>query len=232
MSLQTIARNPSTNFGTTSGEGLRARRRTKLLLLNRAPTDLGTATGARWVDLPYSFFGESTVSCSAFKNPGAAVDQEPEDTRRAISELRRISGLTWEQLSQLFEVSRRSVHLWASGRPLRAENEARLMRVLEVVRYADRGDARSNRRVLLNADRGLSPFNLLMGERFDDAKVALGQGVGRAAPLRSELSSEAKAARRPLPPESLFDAKHDLVHVEPGGARGARTARNRRRGRS
>jgi hypothetical protein len=47
---------------------------------------------------------------------------------------------------------------------------------------------------------------------------------------RTELSAEAKAARKPLPPEELFDAKQDRVHRETGRARAARTVRNKRRG--
>ena len=62
-----------------------------------------------------------------------------EATRKAVSELRRISGLTWEQLAGLFGVSRRAVHFWASGKPLNATNHQRLMRVLDVVRGADVG---------------------------------------------------------------------------------------------
>lgn len=49
-------------------------------------------------------------------------------------------------------------------------------------------------------------------------------------PARAELSAEAKAARKPLPPEELFDAQNDRVHREPGRARAARTVRNKRRG--
>src|SRR5262245_8901698 len=34
----------------------------------------------------------------------------------AVMEIRRRSGLTWEELGDLFGVSRRSVHHWASGK--------------------------------------------------------------------------------------------------------------------
>ncbi len=46
------------------------------------------------------------------------------------------------------------------------------------------------------------------------------------------LSAAAKAERKPLPPEELFDAKSERVHREPGRARAARTVRNKRRGSS
>ena len=57
----------------------------------------------------------------------------PERTRRAISELRRISGLTWHQPGQLLGMSRRSVHYWASGKPLNAGNQERLTRVFSTL---------------------------------------------------------------------------------------------------
>ena len=232
MSPQTILASPSASTGTTSGEDSYTQLHSRLLLLNRAPTDLGTAPTMRWGGLRYIYDAASTVSCAALQDRTRADSGESAPTRQAISELRRISGLTWEQLGELFEVTRRSVHFWASGRPLSAANEERLMRVLDVVIYADRGNARSTRRALLNPQGGLSPFDLLVAQRFDEARSALGRGSGRTAPARTELSSAAKAARRPLPPESLFGAEHNPVHREPGRARIARTARNKRRGRS
>ena len=45
-----------------------------------------------------------------------------------------------------------------------------------------------------------------------------------------KLCSAAKAARKPLPPAELIEAKHDRVHREPGRARPARTVRTKRRG--
>ena len=86
---------------------------------------------------------------------------EPGATRRAISELRRISGLTWQQLGQLLGVSRRSVHYWASGKPLNAGNQKRLMRVLDIVRTAYRGSARGTRAALLDAGEGTTPLDML-----------------------------------------------------------------------
>ena len=156
--------------------------------------------------------------------------RELEATRRAISELRRISGLTWHQLGQLLGVSRSSVHYWASGKPLKADNEERLMRVLDIVRSADRGSARGTRAVLLDASGGATPFEMLAARRFDDARRALGRGRARQVPALAGLSAEAKAARMPLPPEELYDAKSERVHRDLGRARAARAVRNTRRG--
>lgn len=157
------------------------------------------------------------------------MEIETEATRRAVSELRRISGLTWEQLAGLFGVSRRSVHFWASGRPLNATNHERLMRVLDVVRHADRGTARSTRAALLDARGGSTALEMLADQQFQEARIALGQGRPRLVPALTPLSEAARTARKPLPPDELYDAKSDRVHQEPGRGRAARTARGQRR---
>src|SRR4028119_75314 len=68
----------------------------------------------------------------------------PEATQKSLSKLRRLSGLTWEQLAKLFNVSRRTLHFWASGQPLSRFNEEQLNRLLEAIQYIDRGSANLN----------------------------------------------------------------------------------------
>ena len=156
--------------------------------------------------------------------------ESSEGTRRAVSELRRLSGLTWDQLGQLFKVTRRSVHFWASGKPLNAMNEQRLLQVLEVVRWADRGDARSNRSAMFEVCDDNTPFDLLAAGKFDTAKNLLGPGPRRRRIELGQLSHAAKADRRPPPPEELIDAVHDDVRHDVGRGRAARTVRNKLRG--
>jgi len=159
------------------------------------------------------------------------METETEVTRRAVSDLRRISGLTWAQLAKLFGVSRRSVHFWVSGKPLNAVNHQRLMQVLNVVRHADRGTARGTREALLAAREGTTAFDMLADQRFGEARIALGRGRTRLVPTLTPLSEAAQAARKPMPPDELHDAKSDRVHQELGRGRAARTARGQRRGR-
>jgi len=149
-------------------------------------------------------------------------------SERALSELRRISGLTWGQLAQLFEVSRRSIHFWASGKPLSAANEERLLKALDVVRSADRGEAGRNRAALFASFEGVTPFDLLKQKQFGAALSALGEGVVRQNTERSPLSSEAKAKRLPPPPESLVAFAQEVVH-KPGRGRVAKVARAKSR---
>ena len=53
------------------------------------------------------------VSAAAETGTAAIIDDASETTRCAISELRRIGGLTWAELGQLFGVSPQSIHSWA-----------------------------------------------------------------------------------------------------------------------
>ena len=187
------------------------------------PTRLWGAPYVRELEATASGFG---------RQQHAQTRDDAESTRQAISELRRISGLTWEQLGALFDVSRRSVHFWASCKPLNADNEQRLMQVLDVVRAADRGDARSTRAALFEVNDGTTAFALLAAKGFEKARAMLDVGAARPRPALAELSAAAKAARKPLPPEELIDAQHDRIHRDRGPVRAACTVRNKWRGSS
>ena len=160
-----------------------------------------------------------------------SIDSEhAEATRAGVVELRRLSGLTWEQIGELFGVSRRSIHFWASGKALSAGNETRLLRILDVVRRGSRATASQTRLALLEPTYGISPFDLLVELKFQEAGDRL--GLHAAMPSRSvvPLSAEARLERIPLSPEELVDAQHERVHRDVGISRAARTARAGGRG--
>ena len=236
MNPESSVRESAVRDGTTSlvgRAGIRDRASLSVIMVSGALSVAGTSSAEPttiW-GAPYIHVPDTTASGPGRDAVATQTKSETEATRKAVSELRRISGLTWEQLAGLFRVSRRSVHFWASGKPLNATNHQRLMRVLDVVRGADRGTARSTRAALLDARDGTTAFELLAAQRFREARVALGRGRTSAFPVLAPLSAAARSARRPLPPEELYDAKSDRVHQEPGRARAARTARDQRRGR-
>lgn len=69
------------------------------------------------------------------------------------------SGLTWDQIARLFNVSRRSVHLWLAGGKMSAANEERLVAIESYVSSLD-GDPDARRRRLLSAtETGMSFFD-------------------------------------------------------------------------
>jgi transcriptional regulator with XRE-family HTH domain len=134
----------------------------------------------------------------------------------ALMELRQRTGLTWDRLASLFGVDRRSVHFWASGRPLSSANAERVARVLSLVRSVDRGAPDATCLWLLTPDKtGLTPFELLRQRRYDEIELPPGgRHVERPTPPR--LSPEAAAERAPSPPDQLVGACEDNVHVERG----------------
>ena len=146
----------------------------------------------------------------------------------AIAELRRLSGFTWEQLSRLFKVSRRSLHFWASGKPMTPGNEEHLHRLLAVMRKVDRGSASANRAALLAVQPdGSIPFDLLAEGQYDRAVARVGPGRAPARVVPPPLSEEEKAARRPRLPDELAGALQDRVHADRGRLLAARPVRTR-----
>jgi len=158
-------------------------------------------------------------------NSGFSVELR-EPAPAAIAELRRLTGSTWEQLARLFNVSRRSVHFWASGSKMTAENSAHLERVLDTVRLIDRGSITENRAALLaTRDDGSTLLDQLAAGNYDVVISALGHGRQRVASATIVLSPAAKAARMPRPPEELVDALQDRVHEDAGPVRAGRSVR-------
>lgn len=146
-------------------------------------------------------------------------------TAGAILEIRRRSGLTWEELANLFDVSRRSVHHWASGKAVTPRHDQLIRRVLATIRQLDRGEAMRTRDLLLTPDAdGVPIFDLLKAERFDEAIARVGAMPQRVRLSLTEISQEALRARRPAPPASLVGALHDRPDI-PGKARVARAVR-------
>lgn len=83
-------------------------------------------------------------------------------TAQLITEMHEASGLTWDQIARYFGVSRRAVHLWASGGRMTASNEellTHLVRAVQALRHLEIGD---RRQALLRTDAGL---NIIDAER-------------------------------------------------------------------
>lgn len=153
----------------------------------------------------------------------------PETTQKALSELRKLSGLTWEQLAKLFNVSRRSLHFWASGQPLSRFNEEQLSRLLDTLQYIDRGSASLNRSLLLRADDNDNPlFDLLVAGKYEEFKQIVGVGNAPQKLQLGSLSEAAYAERMPQSPADLVGALQDPIHKDLGQARPARVARSRK----
>ncbi len=153
-----------------------------------------------------------------------------EVTQKAIHEIRKVTGLTWEKLAKLFNVSRRTLHFWASGKRLNSFNEEQLNLLLDTIRYIDRGSASLNRNLLLMPLRdGIVPFNLLVVGKYQEVKNLLGSGNAPQKPKLNPLSEDAVKSRTPISPENLVDALQEPIHREVGRSRPVRSVRSRRK---
>jgi transcriptional regulator with XRE-family HTH domain len=135
--------------------------------------------------------------------------------REAIFELRRLTGLTWEELAEVMSVSRRSLHLWANGQRIYASNEKRLRDLVSAMRTLDRGTARENRALLISPRPGGGVFSDLLREgRFAEALALAGRGNGR--PRVSEKTSAEPLPTASVSVEDSFNTRSDRVHIDEG----------------
>jgi len=188
-------------------------------------------TAPRSTTTSQEILDQNLAAASEMTTSGIAIasTSSPEATQKALSELRRLSGLTWEQLAKLFNVSRRSLHFWASGQPLSRFNEEHLNRLLGTIRYVDRGSASLNRSLLLRPDGNGNPlFDLLVVGKYEEFKRIVGSNNALRRPLLGALSEDSHAAYMPQNPADLVDALQEPIHREVGRSRPARTARSRK----
>ena len=145
-------------------------------------------------------------------SPPILLRGKPEPVRhgRSVAEIRRLSGLTWDELAGLMHVSRRSLHHWVSGKSVSAEHQTRLQRLLAALRRLDRGDSSQNRNLLLTPDdTGALLLDLLKAGQYDAAVTAVGQASPSRVSPRTALSATARASRMPPAPAALVEAKPD-----------------------
>lgn len=151
-----------------------------------------------------------------------------EVSRKAVMEIRRLTGFTWEQLAKLFNVSRRTLHFWASGQKLNSFNEEQLYLLLDTIRYINRGSASLNRNILLEPiDNEKRPFDLLIAGKYRQVKDILGSINLPKKPELTPLSEEALRLRKPLDPETLVSADPTPVNYKRvGRSRPAKSIRS------
>ncbi len=159
---------------------------------------------------------------------GVASETTTADGTRGVAEVRRISGLTWDQLARVLGVARRSLHFWASGKPMLPTNQERLQRVLCTVRTIDRGTATENRRLLLEAGPGgVIALDLLAAGRFEDVARLLGTGTGPRGAATPAVSDLALQRRRPQTIADRAASSADRDHRDTGATRTVRVVRRK-----
>ena len=135
----------------------------------------------------------------------------------AVLEIRRRSGLAWEQLAILFHVSKRNVCRWASGKSPSSQHTEEIIQILAAIRHIDTGSQSSTRQRLLGLDAvgGESLFELLLSRRFGEfmSRAPKTHRVERNRMV--SLTPEALNAFRIQSPMLLLDAIQERPDVLP-----------------
>ncbi len=205
---------------TSSGGSFAPVRR--MIVVGSLLAALGTSSGAEplgseeLTPVPAEIQTNSGISSAAPMRPGLA-----------IGKLRRLSGLTWDELARLFGVSRRSLHFWASGRGMSSSNDEHLQRSLGIMLRIDRGTARANRSALMSVQGdGVIPFDVLMRGEYESVVARIGEAANRGRATLSPLSEEEKAARTPRPPADYISDRKDSGYRDAGRSRIAKSVRS------
>ena len=135
-----------------------------------------------------------------------------------LFDLKSTSGLTWDELSKLFNVSRRSLHHWMNGKPLTPENEATLGRLRAFVLLVGKTDHLQTRGTLLSPTmRGKTIYDLLRGGDFDIASKELSR-------LPSPIKTKAVVLPDPGRPHPMayLEQADITLSARPAGAIGRR----------
>ncbi len=134
-----------------------------------------SSTSTWWAEpqrAPTLVIGPVIVSAAS---PSVAVESvEPQTTASMLEHVRDMSGLTWDQISKIFGVSRRSIHLWAAGARMSAANEARLVRLEADIAALPGTTPDERRHLLLGSQIGRSVF-----DDYRHSRASSGQDINR-----------------------------------------------------
>lgn len=134
---------------------------------------MGLAPGATYATIPDASRFRYHVEATAIPEFRASANIERSlSLHECVLEIRRLSGLTWEEIAKIFGVSRRSINNWALGGRLTEENAEKVRRVLANMRMLyDSSPARTAG--ILRGMRGETPiFEVLPSMKITDGSRA------------------------------------------------------------
>jgi len=130
----------------------------------------------------------------------------------ALKELRHRTGLTWDQLAELFDVTRRSVHSWNNGNAMRPEHVQTLRRLVAFSRHVDRGLPSLTKAALFTPnDSGQIPFKALAKGDFAGAVVSMRSSSAKLPFLSEPPLKPVGSYARQRRPMDMVDITHERV---------------------
>lgn len=167
-------------------------------------------------------FAQPVETSSTRTAPALVIEPMGVSSAEAILELRRLSGLTWDELARLFDVSRRAVHHWASGSTMTAAHLHHVHQTLHLVRRLSQGaSSLSRERILTPLPSGASCLDLLRAGDYAGVESVLGGTL--AVPQVWKVSSSDVGAHPPL--AAALSSLEDRPFRSVRSSRAAKTVR-------
>lgn len=157
---------------------------------------------------PMSLFREGEGIETGPRPAGGGRDG-PLGPARTVAEIRRVSGLVWEEIAGLFGVTRRTVHNWAGGTGMTRRRQEQARRLLDAMRRMGRGTDGSARELLMQAGApgGRTRFDLLKEGSYEQALAGVedlgarqeASGLGGGSALAPAEADRPEAAPDAMP---------------------------------
>jgi hypothetical protein len=199
---------------TTAERPIRSRRP----VLHVLAEFLSPASGGATIATSTSATFDQLVTFSGTDVDPPRIAASRKSPARDLLEIRFLSGLTWEELAEVFDATRRSLHNWVNGEAMKPENILLVHEVLAAVRRLGRPSSSETRLALLTKlGSGQRPLDYLRDRRWADAIAAM-----RALPPLAVPSS--RDSRQPHP-TAYLEARTDVPGPTSGRAIPGRSRR-------
>jgi len=127
-----------------------------------------------------SFWQTSSSALDRTLELAAADTIQEMDVPGQLAELKRLTGVSWDNLAGLLGCTRQALHRWSLGGAISGGNRDHLAKLHATVKFIDRGNAEENRALLDTAYGGMTFSELLSQGHFEDVRAAAGPGPGRS----------------------------------------------------
>lgn len=120
---------------------------------------------------PVSYFPQEDFTSEEFSwlSDPLTHDSGSSDLKfsKQICDLKQSTGLTWEQIAQLFGVTRRAVHFWVEGGNLSPVSESRLRNIRQLITSMGTTGPIDTRAALFRVDsKGISLYAFMVAEVY------------------------------------------------------------------
>ena len=183
-------------------------------------TGTGSGIGERLAKVLSRLQTSNSGETAEFIGTSSAEASAPE----ILKTLKASTGLSWNKIAELFNVSRRAVYDWLEGKTVSDQNYAKLLSVSGAIDILGLSSPFQVRTFLLfHNEAGISPFSLLKEGRYNEFQQLARESTWAGETPKEELSGEFAFV-------SLVDrlmALQDTVHTDLPGKKRSKASRRR-----